>query len=163
MREESNVVEERTADQNGCITCRYNRDEIVPLGGVIYQSDLWRLEHMSEPLPMVGWLVLKPMRHVEHFAELTKGEAETFGPLTRRITRTMTEVLQPVKIYLSMYMEAQGFAHLHVHLIPRFADTPQARRGTGVFDYLRECMKSGRNLADPAEAVRCAEALRLRL
>ena len=143
-----------------CYTCRINRGEIRVPGGPIYRDALWCLEHNLEPIPLVGWLVLKPLRHVEAFADLTVAEAAAFGPLTRRITQAMTAVLHPTKIYLSMYMEAPGFAHLHVHLIPRFADTPLDRRGPDVFAYLRESKTSGRNLGDVAAAVQCASALR---
>jgi diadenosine tetraphosphate (Ap4A) HIT family hydrolase len=108
----------------------------------------------------VGWLVLKPLRHVDAFADLTVEEATAFGPLTRRITQAMTKVLHPAKIYLSMYMEAPAFAHLHVHLIPRFADTPADRRGPGIFAYRRESSTTGRNLGDVDAAASCAAAIR---
>ncbi|MGH7780422.1 MAG: HIT family protein [Candidatus Binataceae bacterium] len=108
------------------------------------------LEHIVEPIPIAGWLVLKTVRHVESFAELTPGEAEVFGPLTRRITMAMTEVIRPTKIYLSMYMEGTNAAHLHVHLIPRSDDTPTDRCGPWIFEYARESTAAGRNLADVA-------------
>lgn len=143
-----------------CLTCLLNQGDGKAPGGVIYQDGLWRLEHVLEPIPMVGWLVLKPLRHVEHVADLTDREARTFGPLTRRITRAMREVLRPEKIYLSLYAEAPGHAHLHVHLIPRFADTPPDRRGPHIFEYLRESSESRRNRGDPAVAANVAQAIR---
>src|SRR5947209_5697872 len=57
--------------REGCLTCRANRGEIVAPGGVIYEDALWRLEHSLEPIPMIGWLILKPLRHVEAFADFT--------------------------------------------------------------------------------------------
>jgi diadenosine tetraphosphate (Ap4A) HIT family hydrolase len=124
--------------ETSCLTCRISRGEIPSPGGVIYQDALWQLQHDIEPISLVGWLVLKPLRHLEAFADLTEEEAAAFGPLTRRITRAMTTVLQPARIYLSLYAEGQGFAHLHVHLIPRYPDTPLDRRGPGIFAYMRE-------------------------
>jgi diadenosine tetraphosphate (Ap4A) HIT family hydrolase len=144
----------------GCLTCRFNRGEIATPGGTIYRDALWCLEHMGESIPIEGWLVLKPMRHVEAFADLSEEEAVAFGPLTRRITQAMTEVLRPVKIYLSMFMEAQAFAHLHVHLIPRFADTPPERRGPGEFEYLRESSTTGRSQGDSEAARNVAATIR---
>ncbi len=144
----------------GCYTCRINSGEIAVPGGYIYRDTLWCLEHSIEPIPLVGWLVLKPLRHVEAFADLTVEEAATFGPLTRQITQAMTDVLHPKKIYLSMYMEAPEFAHLHVHLIPRFEDTPADRRGPGVFAYLRDSKTGAHNAGDADEAARCAHAIR---
>lgn len=88
-----------------CIACRLHRGALSAPGGTICRDNLWILEHIIEPIPMAGWLVLKPVRHVESFAELKRDEAASFGPLVHRITRAMTEVIRPVKIYLSMYME----------------------------------------------------------
>lgn len=34
------------------------------------------------------------------------------------------------------FSEAEGFSHLHLHLVPRMADQPAARRGPLVFGYL---------------------------
>lgn len=146
-----------------CLTCRINRGEISSPGGTIYRDDLWCLEHDIEPIALAGWLVLKPLRHVEAFADLSAEEAAAFGPLTRRITQVMTEVLRPVKIYLSMYMEAEGFAHLHVHLIPRFAETPVDHRGPRIFDYQREAKQHGQRPEALAAAIGYAEAIRRRL
>ncbi len=143
-----------------CLTCRLNRGELPAPGGVIYQDDLWQLQHGIEPIAFVGWLILKPLRHVEAFADLTSEEAAAFGPLTRRITRAMTDVLHPAKIYLSLYAEATGFAHLHVHLIPRYADTPPERRGPSIFEYLRESKASGQNRGTIAEVEHATVAIR---
>src|SRR5438034_11247539 len=104
----------------GCGTCRANQVEIPAPGGVIYQDALWRLEHIFEPLPLAGWLVLKPLRHVEMVANLSDDEAGTLGPLVQRTTSAMREVLEPAKIYVCQFSEAEGFAHIHIHLIPRF-------------------------------------------
>jgi diadenosine tetraphosphate (Ap4A) HIT family hydrolase len=146
-------------DNAACLTCRLNSGELPAPGGVIHQDTLWQLQHV-QPVALVGWLVLKPLRHVEAFADLTPEEAATFGPLTRRITRAMTEVLQPVKIYLNLYAEAAGFAHLHVHLIPRYAGTPPERRGPGIFEYLRESKSGGQGRGAIADAERAAKAIR---
>lgn len=127
---------------------------------MLYDDGLWVLEHAIEPIPFVGWFVLKSYRHVEAFADLTDEEAATFGPLTRRITRAMAEVLEPVKVYLSLYAEAKEFPHLHVHLIPRFADTPQDRRGPKIFAYLSDAVRSGENGGEVEAAKRVATQVR---
>ncbi len=46
-------------------------------------------------------------------------------------------VLLP-KTYLMQFSEAEGFSHLHLHLVPRLADQPEDRRGPRVFGYLAE-------------------------
>ena len=152
------------ADQHDtCITCRANRGELRAPGSVIYGDTLWRLEHSLEPIPLAGWLVLKPLRHVESFAALNDDEAASFGPLVRRAMAAMTQVLAPAKVYLCLYAEHRDAQHIHFHLIPRYDNTPPERRGPGVFEYLREAGLRGENLADIAEAERIVAALRERL
>jgi diadenosine tetraphosphate (Ap4A) HIT family hydrolase len=37
-----------------------------------------------------------------------------------------------------LFAEAEGFAHLHAHVVPRMPDQPVDRRGPAVFGYLNE-------------------------
>ena len=144
-----------------CVACRANRDEIVAPGGALYDDGLWRLEHTFEPMPMVGWLVLKPIRHVESLADLTAEEAAALGPLLRRITRAMTATLAPARVYAALF--AESVPHMHIHLIPRAADLPEELRGPDVFALLNAAARSGQNLGDLDEARRVALAIKARL
>ena len=66
-----------------CMTCRHDRGELFSVGGVIYQDTFWHIEHIT-PLAVPGWLVVKPIRHVEHVADLSGDEAiQQFGPLVQ--------------------------------------------------------------------------------
>ena len=147
--------------RDDCLTCRANRGELMAPGGVIYEDVLWRLEHSLEPIPMIGWLILKPLRHVEAYADLTPDEAASLGPLARRITRAMTEVLAPARVYVCLYAEA--VSHVHFHLIPRDPGMPREHWGPGVFDLLSAASDQGRSLADVEAAARAAMAIRERL
>jgi diadenosine tetraphosphate (Ap4A) HIT family hydrolase len=40
------------------------------------------------------------------------------------------------KTYLMQFSEAEGFSHLHLHLVPRMPDHPEDTRGPRVFAYL---------------------------
>jgi len=146
-----------------CGTCRANRGELAAPGGVLYQDAHWWLEHILPPIPLAGWLVLKPLRHVEALSDLSMEEAATFGPLIQRITAVLRAVLQPAKIYLCQFSEAEGFAHIHFHLIPRTTDMPTELRGPAVFDLLSTTRREGRNLASPQEAERIAWEVREQL
>lgn len=142
----------------GCVACRANRNEIVTPGGPLYDDGLWRLEHTFEPIPMVGWLVLKPLRHVEHLADLTPQEAATLGPLLQRTAQALRETLAPAKVYCVLLAEA--VTHLHIHLIPRAPDLPADLRGPDVFALLSKATHSGLNQGDVAEAERAALAVK---
>lgn len=148
---------------DACVTCRANRGELPAPGGVIYEDAFWRLEHTFEPIPMVGWLVLKPLRHIESVADLTPDEAAGLGPLMQRTAAAMTDILKAVKVYVSLYAEAENAAHIHVHPIPRADGHPADRLGPGVFHFLAEAHREGRNLGDIEAAARAADAIRARL
>lgn len=143
-----------------CGTCRANHGLLKTPGVVIYDDGVWRLEHIVEPIPMAGWLALKPWHHVETMADLTKDESASFGRLSRRIVVAMNKVMRPQKVYVCLFAEAENFAHIHFHLIPRLPSTPADRRGPAAFEYLREAAQQGRNLADVNEAARVATEIR---
>ncbi|MBV9327518.1 MAG: hypothetical protein JO352_27570 [Chloroflexi bacterium] len=75
---------------------------------MIFETAHWRLEDILEPVPLAGWLILKPLRHVELFAELTAEEAAAFGVITQRVTQAMQRVLAPSKVYVVLFAEAQN-------------------------------------------------------
>jgi diadenosine tetraphosphate (Ap4A) HIT family hydrolase len=41
-----------------------------------------------------------------------------------------------VKTYVVQFAEAEGFSHVHFHVIPRMAERPAERRGPGIFGLL---------------------------
>lgn len=149
-----------STEVESCGTCRANREFLTAPGGVILDDGTWRLEHILEPIPMAGWLVLKPWCHVESMADLTEDESASLGRLSRRVIGAMREVMHPEKVYMCLFAEAEHFAHIHFHFIPRFASTPLDRRGPAAFEYLADASRKGRSLVDVSEAVRIAAEIR---
>ncbi len=145
-----------------CLTCAANRGELKAPGGVIYEDEMWRIEHILAPIPMAGWLIAKPRRHVTSFAELTPREAAAFGPLMHRTTGALQRLLDAEKVYLCLFSEAEGFVHIHIHVIPAARGLPAERRGPAVFDLIGEAKRNG-DLADPAEAAAIAGRVRIEL
>ncbi len=43
-----------------------------------------------------------------------------------------------MKTYLMQFSEADGFSHLHLHLVPRLPDHPDNALGPRVFDFLAD-------------------------
>jgi len=80
-----------------------------------------------DPKPVEGWMVAAPARHVEGFDELTEAEARALGDVVRRGVAAIRAVTGVPKVYLSAF--AEKVPHLHVHLFPRVAETPEERRG----------------------------------
>ena len=95
----------------------------------------WRVAHaFGTALP--GWLVVVPRRHVIALDVLTAEEAADLGPLLSSVTAAMRGVLGCAKTYVALFAEAEGFAHVHFHLIPRAADLAPDLRGPRVFGLL---------------------------
>jgi diadenosine tetraphosphate (Ap4A) HIT family hydrolase len=101
----------------------------------VYVSDRWRVAHaFATALP--GWLVVVPRRHVTALDELTTEEGAELGPLLRGVTAAMRSVLGCAKSYVALFAEAEGFAHVHFHVIPRAADLDADLRGPRIFGLL---------------------------
>lgn len=120
----------------GCYSCEIeSAGEPLPPRERVYDDGLWRVAHaVSATLP--GWLVLLPKRHLTSLAELTPAEAAGLGPLLQRVSLALAEVTGAVKTYVALFAEAEGFEHLHLHVVPRAPDLPADRHGPRIFAYL---------------------------
>jgi diadenosine tetraphosphate (Ap4A) HIT family hydrolase len=85
---------------------------------------------------MPGWLVVLPRRHVIALDELTAEEAADLGPLLRDLTAALRHVLGCSKTYVALFAEAEGFEHVHFHVVPRQPDLDPSLRGPRVFGLL---------------------------
>lgn len=95
----------------------------------------WRVAHaFNSALP--GWLVLLPRRHVTTIAELTDLEAAALGTWQVRLSRALHAVTGCAKTYVVQFAEAEGFGHVHFHVVPRMGDLPDELRGPRVFGLL---------------------------
>ena len=120
-----------------CYSCEHNALADLPPREAVVRTAHWRVVHcFNSALP--GWLVLVPSRHVTALDELTDDELVELGLLQGRVSAALREVFGCVKTYSMLYAEAEGFAHLHVHLVPRMPDQPEERRGPAVFGYLAQ-------------------------
>ena len=57
--------------------------------------------------------------------------ADDLGGLVRSLGTALEAVTGCVKTYLMQFSEAEGFSHLHLHLVPRLPDHPEDARGPG--------------------------------
>ncbi len=121
----------------GCFACDQQRAASSPPREDVVHTDHWRVAHaFNSTLP--GWLVLLPTRHVMSFTELTPEAADELGGLVRRLSAALQAVTGCVKTYLMQFSEAEGFSHLHLHLVPRLPDHPEHARGPRAFVYLTD-------------------------
>ena len=121
----------------GCFPCDQQAAVSPPPREDVVHTDHWRVAHaFNSTLP--GWLVLLPTEHVTSFTELTTAAADELGGLVRRLGTALEAVTGCVKTYLMQFSEAEGFSHLHLHLVPRLPNHPEDARGPRVFAYLTD-------------------------
>jgi diadenosine tetraphosphate (Ap4A) HIT family hydrolase len=121
----------------GCFPCDHQAESAPPPREDVVRTEHWRVVHaFNSTLP--GWLVLLPTRHVHAFSDLTPEASDELGGLVRRLSTALEAVTGCVKTYLMQFSEAEGFSHLHLHLVPRMPDQPDEARGPRVFTYLTE-------------------------
>ncbi len=122
-----------------CLPCRNNALEpaTLPPRERVYDDGLWRVAHsFNSALP--GWMVVIARRHITSLAETTPEEAAALGPLLRDLSATLARVVGAQKCYVLFLAEAEGFGHVHIHVVPRRADLPADRRGAQIFGYLSQ-------------------------
>jgi diadenosine tetraphosphate (Ap4A) HIT family hydrolase len=121
----------------GCFACDQQASPSPPVREDVVRTSHWRVAHaFNSTLP--GWLVLLPTGHVTSFAQLSPEAADELGGLVRRVSIALEAVTGCVKTYLMQFSEAEGFSHLHLHLVPRPADQPEAARGPKTFVHLTD-------------------------
>lgn len=121
--------------QPECLTCAQNSNPDLPPRERVHEGQRWRVAHaFGTALP--GWLVVLPRRHVTSLDELTAEEAADLGTLLRSLTAAMRDVVGCAKTYVALFAEAEGFAHVHFHVIPRAADLQADLRGPRIFGLL---------------------------
>ncbi|GGK21115.1 hypothetical protein GCM10011583_61320 [Streptomyces camponoticapitis] len=110
-------------------------DDLPPRECVAHDQH-WRVAHdFNTALP--GWLVLLPRRHVVAVHELSNAEASALGVWQVALSRALRSVSGCAKTYVVQFAEAEGFAHVHFHIVPRMADLRPEHRGPGIFELLR--------------------------
>jgi diadenosine tetraphosphate (Ap4A) HIT family hydrolase len=122
-----------------CYSCRQNDQPLaeLPPRERIFDNGLWRVAHaLGSALP--GWLVVVPRRHILSLSELNAREAAALGPLLAALSKALEQELGARKAYVAFFAEAEGFAHLHLHVVPRSDALPHQRRGPRVFHYLQQ-------------------------
>jgi diadenosine tetraphosphate (Ap4A) HIT family hydrolase len=125
-------------------------------GGIVFSEGGLVLHALDGPSPIPGWVVLNAERHCRAIHDLDDEAAAALGPLARRVARALREALGAEHVYL--FAIGDLLHHFHLHLVPRYADTPARLRGRGAFE-----AAPGDTLPDSAveaAAARVAAALR---
>jgi diadenosine tetraphosphate (Ap4A) HIT family hydrolase len=123
------------AEELDCFACRNTAAPDLPVRERIFRTAHWRVAHaVRTGLP--GWLVVVPTVHVTALADLEHAAAAELGTVLRDVSEALHAVVGCVKTYVVLFAEAEGFGHVHFHVIPRMADQPDELRGPRIFQML---------------------------
>jgi diadenosine tetraphosphate (Ap4A) HIT family hydrolase len=115
-----------------CLGCAIVSGTTRPAGGVITRAPGLVLHGVAAPSPVRGWVVISSERHVRGLYDLDEPTARELGALAVRVMRAQREVLGAEHAYA--FAIGDVLRHLHLHLVPRFVDTPPRLWGRAVFD-----------------------------
>ena len=119
------------------------------------------MEHCIGPLG-VGTLILKPLRHVVRFAELTTPEAAELGPLLQTVTRALGEEMRPDQTYITEWSHA-GFVAGHIHFVVQPAWDSNRERFERPGPFTQVAMFEANEPLDEPEVESFCERMRARL
>lgn len=110
-----------------CLVCQEHRLQVPLPGGQLVASPEVVAFHVPPwPPPArdvyLGYLMVTPRRHVPGFGDLSDEEGSEMGRWISRISRALTSI-GAERVYLAVM--GHGVPHLHVHLIPRWPNTPE--------------------------------------
>ncbi|MBE7074871.1 MAG: HIT domain-containing protein [Clostridiales bacterium] len=132
----------------GCYGCAYANHEFSLPCGMVYEDDMITLSQDWE-LPINGFMVICPKRHVEYFSELTQNEINYIFEYVHK-TEVYLKEMNICQVFDIVIREKKG-VHLHVWISPRHKWIEEEfNGGTGYikeyFDYAKKNLKNKENL-----------------
>ena len=134
-----------------CLACDLLRGDRAAPGGILLREGGFALHALLDPTPLRGWVVLTSERHARAWYDLDEPELAALGPLAARVMAAQRAVLGAEHVYA--FAIGDVLRHFHLHLVPRFAETPERLRGRGCFE-----ARPG-DLLPEADAAAAAEAI----
>ena len=118
--------------QDPCPACELLAGRREVPGGILWRSGGFALHALTDPTPLPGWLVLTSERHARAWYDLEPTELSELGTAAARVMAAQRSVLHAEHVYA--FAIGDVLHHFHLHLVPRYADTPERLRGRGCFE-----------------------------
>lgn len=141
-----------------CLACDLMTGRAPLPGGTVLRTEFWVVEHCVGPLGL-GTLVVKPARHLLHLADLTPQESTELGPLLRKVSAAVTEVMSPEQVYVCLWSHAGGVPG-HIHFVVQPVGSEDMARFHAFGPTLQVAMGEAGCFPQPAEVERLCERLR---
>ncbi len=149
-----------------CMACELNKHPDRVPGGRIATTAGWIVEHCVGPLG-VGTVVLKPIRHVLHLADLGPTESAELGPLLTAVPAAVADAADLAddpasQVYACLWSHADRRAG-HIHFVVQPVTSEQMNRLGAHGPALQVRMFGDGVDPDPHAAARAAAAIRAAL
>jgi diadenosine tetraphosphate (Ap4A) HIT family hydrolase len=123
-------------DSSESLVCREHHGDVVLPGGFLIENDSVVAFHYppmpGAETPYLGYLFVTSRRHVPSFAELSPDEAASMGTAIATLSAALKSEGAELVYVLSV---GHAWPHLHVHLIPRWPETPADVSWMGVDEW----------------------------
>lgn len=98
-----------------CLACDLitGREDLP--GGQIWGDEHWFVDHCVGPLGL-GTLVVLPVRHLIHVADLSAAETRPLGGILHAAARVTTELIGPEQVYVNLWSHADARPG-HIHFV----------------------------------------------
>ncbi len=119
-----------------CFVCRKHRGEIPTPGGIIYEDETIRIDHLvpqQSPSVYLGYLMVEPKRHAPGLGDLTDSEAQALGLWVARISRVLKSSEKAEHVYA--FVLGDHVPHLHIQVVPRYPGAPRQYWGVHVDEW----------------------------
>jgi diadenosine tetraphosphate (Ap4A) HIT family hydrolase len=124
--------------EQSCLACQLVRGSRSPPGGILLRRAGFLLHAVPDPTPLRGWLVATSERHVRGWYDLDEAQLATIGPLAAEVMAAQRSALGAEHVYA--FAIGDAVQHFHLHLVPRYAETPERLRGRRCFEGTAEDM-----------------------
>ncbi len=108
-----------------CFICNKHAGGIQTSGVTIYEDEYVYVGHIDrEGKPnYLGHIMIDLKRHTPSLGDMTMDEAKAFGVIMARVSKALIESENAEHVY--SLVSGNSVPHLHMHLVPRYANTPE--------------------------------------
>lgn len=143
---------------NDCFICNKHKGNIKTAGILIYENEYVYVGHIDRKGKgnYLGHIMIDIKRHIPTLADMTMEEAKAFGMIISRVSKALKVTENAEHIYA--LVSGNSVPHLHLHLIARYRNTPEAFWGPmELYDWPEA------PIAEEAEIIALCERIRIHL
>jgi diadenosine tetraphosphate (Ap4A) HIT family hydrolase len=152
------ITKERFIMGESCFICNKHEGSNQTSGVTIYEDEYVYVGHIDKggKPTYLGHIMIDLKRHAPSLGDMTTEEAKAFGVVMARVSKGLKETENAEHIY--SLVSGNSVPHLHMHIIPRYPNTPQENWGPmEVYDW------SGAPMGKNSEIVKVCDRIKIYL